>query len=134
MYILEIRQFIMTFDHTILLAHGSRDSNWLQPFIALTERLSQSATQVSLAFMELAEPTLEQAVINARNQGAQSIAVLPLFFAAGKHLREDVPAMIAELTEKAGVDISLLPPLGEHPLFIDTVEGIVRDLLQSGAR
>ena len=61
--------------HVILLAHGSRDPKWTSTFDALFDRVTQSipAEQVSLAYMELAEPKLETALDNARAAGASHV-------------------------------------------------------------
>ena len=114
--------------HVILLAHGSRDPKWTATFDALFERVSHanSVEHVSLAYMELAEPTLESALDTARESGATHIQVLPLFFAAGRHLREDVPRQIATYaSQHTGTDIELLPPVGEHEAFSQAVVSIV---------
>ena len=119
-----------SFDHTILLAHGSRDKRWVKPFkTIITSASQQQHSAVSLAFMELASPGLEQAVTEACQTGARRIAVLPLFFAAGKHLRESVPVMLAEISATSGAELTLLPPIGEHPEFLAAVTRIIDNLL-----
>lgn len=118
-----------TIHHTILMAHGSRDPQWAQPFEALHAALLHDLPDghpTTLAYMELAEPSLEAAVAAAVENGATRVAILPLFFAAGRHLREDVPAMISELEKQLPVSISLLPPVGSHPLFFAAVADIVK--------
>ena len=114
--------------HIILLAHGSRDPKWTATFDALFERVSQanSVERVSLAYMELAEPQLDTALDAAREGGATHIQILPLFFAAGRHLREDVPKQIETYaTHHEALDIELLPPVGEHEAFSQAVVSIV---------
>ncbi len=122
----------MNYDHTILLAHGSRDPNWARPFETLVSRIQKRTQAVSLAYMELAEPTLEQAVAKLHQQNPQGrIAVLPLFFAAGRHLRKDVPGQIECLRLETGAQVELLPPIGEHELFARFVEDLVVSQLQA---
>ncbi|GAA3951407.1 CbiX/SirB N-terminal domain-containing protein [Allohahella marinimesophila] len=123
----------MTIDHTILMAHGSRDPLWAQPFEALHEAVLKDLPAehpTTLAYMELSEPTLDQAVASAVEAGAKSIAILPLFFAAGRHLREDVPAMIQELEKQLPVSLTLLPPVGSHPSFFNAVADIIQDSIK----
>ena len=104
---------------SILLAHGSSDPHWLALFEQLLQRIRQQLPGdqlVRLAYMELASPTLASQVDELVANGARHIEVLPLFFAAGRHLRRDVPAMIAELTEQhPGVHIQLHQPVGLEP-------------------
>lgn len=110
----------------ILLAHGSRDEAWLQPFKALLARVrEQGATNVHLAFMELAEPSLET-VVRSLGREVQALDIMPLFFAAGRHLRVDVPKQVQALNEEfPDCVIKLLPPVGEQASFIDLLTGLI---------
>jgi len=117
------------YDHTILLAHGSRDPRWVEPFKTIYAMASAHHSAVSLAYMELCAPTLDAAVQQACLQGAKHIAVLPLFFAAGKHLREDIPPMLQQLSEALGTDLDLLAPVGDHELFQQAILNIIGELL-----
>ena len=115
--------------HTILLAHGSRDMRWTQPFEDIASRAKENNEAISLAYMELASPDLSEAVGNAKRAGASSITVLPLFFAAGKHLREDVPATLHKLSQHLDVNIQLLPPIGEYADFQTAMVNAIDTLL-----
>lgn len=99
----------------ILLAHGSSSTEWSDSFYQMTKRVRESFEEVELAFMELSNPSLEEACIAAKKDGFQEIRVLPLFLAVGRHLKSDVPKMIAEYETKHGLHIELLPPIGQHP-------------------
>lgn len=113
----------------ILLAHGSRDPQWKIPFERLHQQISLRHQGVLLAYWELTEPSLEQVVAHAREAGAERCAVLPLFFSQGKHLREDLPAQLTDLRQRHGVELELLPPVGEHPAFAEFMEHLVSELV-----
>lgn len=82
----------------ILLAHGSSDPKWRAPFEQFRDALvPRLGTPIRLAYMELCEPSLEATVAELSEGGIHQIEVLPLFFAAGRHLRKDVPAQIDAL-------------------------------------
>ncbi len=105
--------------HLILLAHGSKDSNWCQTFElglkTINKRLEKNA---SLAYMEMASPSLEHVISKNYLQGERSFEVLPLFFAAGRHLLHDVPKKITRLNQQfKGVDITLLNEVGSYDAF-----------------
>ncbi|SDM12291.1 sirohydrochlorin cobaltochelatase [Modicisalibacter muralis] len=111
----------------ILLAHGSRDRRWRAPFddlaAALAERLE---TPLRMAYMELCEPSLASVAAELEAAGYRRADILPLFFAAGRHLREDVPAQIETLRGvHPTLDLELLAPVGEHPAFADALAGII---------
>ncbi|QEA38015.1 cobalamin biosynthesis protein CbiX [Pistricoccus aurantiacus] len=111
----------------ILLAHGSRDPRWRAPFEELTATLAaRSATPLRLAFMELSEPSLESTAAELENAGVTQADVLPLFFAAGRHLREDVPGQLEALRQaNPGIRLDLLAPVGDHPAFVDALASII---------
>lgn len=114
-------------DALILLAHGSRDPRWRAPFDELASTLATRVERpLRLAYMELCEPSLESTAAELDGAGCQHADVLPLFFAAGRHLREDVPGQIAALqAEHPQLSLQLLAPVGEHPAFVDALAAII---------
>ena len=114
---------------TILLAHGSSDPNWIKPFDELLTRIRQGieseSTRVELAYMELASPTLEQQVEILADEGFTHIDVLPLFFAAGRHLRLDVPAQLEALQKEHLIKLTLFPPVGLEQEVADAIGNVV---------
>lgn len=117
------------YDHVILLAHGSPDPLWKQPFEALYQNVIQTYGEgnVSLAYMELTTPSLEDAVANLESHVRQ-LAVLPLFLAVGRHLRQDVPSQITAL-ERDDLQITLLPPIGDDAMVKDAMQAVVANHL-----
>lgn len=113
----------------ILLAHGSSDAAWCSVFERLHEALStRLQTPLRLAYMELSEPSLESTVAELATQGVTRAEILPLFFAAGRHLRHDVPAQVEALKAvHPEVDLTLLPPVGEHPAFAEALAHVVAE-------
>lgn len=98
----------------ILLAHGSLDPAWRQPFTELTGDLQSrlGARAIRLAFMELVPPTLLEVAHEAACDGVRSLSVLPLFLAAGAHLSKDIPIQIEEARRQfSALRIELLPPI-----------------------
>ena len=113
----------------ILYAHGSRDPRWREPFERLAKDLEADlgADTVRLAYLEFVGPTLAEAVRAATLDGAETVRVLPLFLAAGAHVREDLPAEVARLRESGpDVEIELLPPLGEHREVWEAIRAVGR--------
>jgi sirohydrochlorin cobaltochelatase len=114
----------------ILLAHGSHDPDWCAPFIDLASGLGHD--QVRLAFMEMATPTLAtvaQALLT-QYPDTQRLDVLPLFMAAGGHLRHDVPRLLQTLTEQyPHVTCTMLPPVGQHPKVVAAITQVCQDWL-----
>ena len=110
----------MTESATILLAHGSRDEQWRRPFDALMERLGALNSEMCcrLAYLEHCEPDLSSVVAGLYQEGVRSISILPLFFSAGRHLRDDVPRIVRHFLDQfPQLSVSLLEPIGGHSSF-----------------
>lgn len=113
----------------ILLAHGSSDKRWCETFEGLAEPTLRSVENSAIAYMELAEPSLQSVVASSKNQGIKTFTIIPLFLAAGRHLRKDVPAMIADLEAKHSVSIRLANPIGMNPKLGDAIRDVVSEEL-----
>lgn len=116
---------------TILLAHGSSDSQWCQTFEKLATPTLDAVPNSVIAYMELSQPSLEEIVAESVSRGYRRFVVLPLFLAAGRHLRKDVPRMIAALEEQHRVVISLAPPIGENPHLGRAIRAVVEETLEA---
>ena len=118
---------------TVLLAHGSSDPHWLEPFDQLKNSIAQqlpAGTPLKLAYMELAEPMLEDVVIELVKSGYEHVDVLPLFFAAGRHLRKDVPEMldtVQQTLQQQGFvsELELHTPIGLEPEVASAISQVV---------
>ncbi len=113
----------------ILLAHGSSDTNWSNTFVRLTEPACADNKHVALGFMELSEPSLEDCIAAAKEEGFTHVSVLPLFLAKGRHLKKDVPGMLKEYETKYSISSVLLPPIGEHPRLADALCDIIEETI-----
>ena len=111
----------------ILFAHGSRDPLWHLPMQAVQQRVTQMNpdTPVACAYLELSQPDLPTAVAGLLTQGATQIRVVPMFLGVGKHVRHDLPEMMAELKEQhPSVVFDCQPAVGEHPDLLDLLARI----------
>ncbi|MGL4576596.1 MAG: sirohydrochlorin chelatase [Burkholderiaceae bacterium] len=112
----------------ILFAHGSRDAAWYAPFEALCARLKTRMPQVDvrLAYLEFGQPALPQAIADAATLGLRAVRVVPVFLAAGKHLREDLPLLIdAARKQHPQLAITLAPPIGEDARMLDAMADVI---------
>ncbi len=118
----------------ILIAHGSKNPNWLKPFEKLARDLKQDVGEdkVFLCFMEHAAPPLSQVAQQLADSGTRHLRVLPLFMATGNHLQQDIPTEIADIRRQfPELDIELLPPIGEHQLFLDLMHKLARQCVSN---
>jgi sirohydrochlorin ferrochelatase len=100
----------------IIIAHGSRRAESNNEVRALAEQLStftQEFEQVTAAFLELAEPSIPDGIEQCVQQGADDIVILPYFLSAGRHVAEDIPALVKSKQEQySALKITVLPYLG----------------------
>lgn len=118
-----------TENQIILLAHGSSDQRWCDTFEKLAEPTLASVGNSRIAYMELSAPSLQDAIAEGVEGGYRSFKVVPLFLAAGRHLRKDVPAMLEELEISHDVKITLEPPVGESPEMGLAIRSVVEKTL-----
>lgn len=106
----------------VLFAHGSRDARWCEPIEAVARQVAVLAptARVVCAYLELTEPDLPRAAAALIASGATRIQVVPLFLGMGRHVREDLPALVAALRlQHPGVEFTLSAAVGEDPGVID---------------
>ncbi|SBS31667.1 sirohydrochlorin cobaltochelatase [Marinomonas aquimarina] len=119
------------YDHIIMLAHGSSDPRWKVPFEQLLARVTGvvSEDKVTLAYMELCTPSIED-VLQQLPAETANIAVYPLFFAQGRHLRVDVPKQLEQLNTEQRT-LTLLDPIGDDPVVVAAMEKAIISKLTS---
>jgi sirohydrochlorin cobaltochelatase len=108
----------------ILFGHGARDARWREPFDRLASlwREQHSGIPVSLAFLEMMQPSLEEAVAALAESGATQIAVVPVFFGQGGHLRNDFPLLLAACQERYhGIALSATQAVGEDLAVLQAI-------------
>lgn len=110
----------------ILLAHGSRDPLWRAPIEAVAAQIP--GRMVRCAYLELCAPSLAEAVHQLIAEGAAHITVAPLFLGMGKHAREDLPRLVAQLrTEHPGVQFHVQPAVGEDARVVQLLAHIAAE-------
>lgn len=83
----------------ILLAHGARDPEWALPLrrVCALVRAQAPELRAELAFLDFLAPNLHDSAAALIAEGFERIVVLPMFIAAGGHLKRDVPLLLDEL-------------------------------------
>jgi sirohydrochlorin cobaltochelatase len=108
----------------ILFAHGARDPEWAAPFRRIAARLREARPNVPvrLAFLELMEPALAEAVAGLAAEGITRITLVPLFLAQGGHLKEDLPRLLEEIRlSHRGVTIDVTPAVGDSEALTSAI-------------
>lgn len=101
----------------VIVAHGSRRDDSNQEVMALAARVRAlpglTFSQVSIGFLELAEPPIPAALKACAARGATEIVVFPYFLAAGRHVAEDIPGQVAPfIAAHPKIKVQIAPHLG----------------------
>lgn len=108
----------------LLIAHGSRQAEANDDLHQLVAALRARGGfgRVEPAFLELAEPTIPQALDTCLAGAAQRIVMMPYFLSAGVHVRKDLQGYRDDYAARhPHVEFVLAEPLGRHPLLLDVV-------------
>jgi sirohydrochlorin cobaltochelatase len=80
---------------------------------------------VACAFLELTEPSLPTCAADMIAAGVQTLTIVPMFLGVGKHAREDLPVLIADLNAShPNVTFKLQPAIGEDARVLDLLAHI----------
>lgn len=112
----------------VLVAHGSRAAAANDAHRAMAARLAERlGAPVRASFLELAEPSIGDAVDAAVAAGAGRVVVLPHFLYPGRHVGEDIPAIVGEATERhPGTTIELASASGDDPTMLELLAELAR--------
>lgn len=115
-----------------VIAHGSRNDAANREFLELVRRLAglvRDHEAVRGCFLEIASPSLPEAVAELAAAGYRHIDVYPLFFNQGKHVTRDIPALVEEENRVyQGTRVRLLPYFGSFEGLAEMIAGHLREV------
>lgn len=120
----------MSLRSLLVIAHGSRlassNAEVRTFFDSLRQRLGLAYGHYSVAFLELAEPSIPAAIADAIAAGATAIDVFPYFLAAGRHVNEDVPSLARQSLGERNIALRFLPHLGATEAVVEAACQIIK--------
>jgi cobalt transport protein ATP-binding subunit len=114
----------------LVVGHGSRDAEGLAEFWALasTIRATVGKLLTGFGFIELASPTVDEAIDDLVTRGATEIVSVPLVLLAAGHLKNDGPAALARARARhPKVHFTLARDLGIEPQVLEVAADRIRD-------
>lgn len=111
----------------VLLDHGSKRPSAHQDLVDLAQKVqSQSGIPCYAAHMEIAEPSLESLLHSLNLQAQTQVYVIPWFLSSGRHLQEDIPAIVHSAREVFEyLDIKLCAPLRDSEYLASAALALV---------
>lgn len=114
----------------ILFAHGSRDPEWQKPFVNLERTLQNElgSEVLQLCYLEFIKPSLMDVCENVVSFGIGRVKILPLFMSCGGHVDQGIPRLMEKVKQRfPHLEVEYLPPIGEHPSFINLIRTLAKD-------
>lgn len=111
----------------LLVGHGSKRAGFQSAMerVASVIREEGAFEWVECAYLEIAPPAIDVAVDQLVTRGATDIRVVPYFLQTGRHVVEDIPAVITSLKERyaSRAAVILCPYLG----YDDRIVAVVKE-------
>ena len=121
----------------IVFTHGSRVKEGNEIMVRLVDKLRSRLGYdlVEPCFMELSEPTIPSAIEKLVVRGCNHIFGYAFFLVPGRHLQQDIPAIIEEaLKNHRGVTYEITEPMMDDPAMLDMVEKRIERALTEPAK
>ncbi len=114
----------------ILLGHGSIREQANVEIRAMWAMMQTQLPELDIrgSFVEVADPTLEQTIDQAVEDGANHIVIVPMFLTRGNHLSNGIPRILDGVRQKyPTVQIDLTQHLGVDPLLAEIIKNRLRE-------
>jgi sirohydrochlorin ferrochelatase len=115
----------------LVVSHGSRTPKTKQEISALVEDLilRLPGVIVEFAFLEIESPSIPEGIVNCISKGAASVVLALNFLNAGRHVDEDIPAIVLAAQKKyPQVTFFITKPVGQHPRFSNLMIDLINNV------
>ncbi len=106
----------------LIIGHGSRSKDAQNIFNKIVDFVRERSDYdlVEGAHMELCTPTIPDTVNELVEKGVKKIVLVPYFLYEGIHIKEDIPNIIEELSNKYNnVQFKMAKPIGAEPVLAE---------------
>lgn len=115
----------------LIVAHGSRrdesNAEVRRLAAAVAAQPNMPFADIRAAFLELAEPSIPDGLVQCAQAGATEVVVFPYFLAAGRHVATDIPEEVAKFTAiHPDVSVTITRHLGESAALPGMIMEVVR--------
>ncbi len=106
----------------LLVGHGTRNVAGQGQFLSVYQAFAQlmAPKLTACAFLELADPTIQEAIEQLAQQGARRIVTVPVLLFAAGHALNDIPATVTAAASVHGlISAGQTAPLELNPAIIE---------------
>lgn len=109
----------------LLVAHGSRrdaSNDEIRILAKQLKAMNHPFAEIDCAFLEIAKPSIQEALRRLIAIGAKDIVVLPYFLSAGRHVTTDIPEQVKQVKNQyPNVQIGIASHLGASEIIAKLV-------------
>lgn len=107
----------------VVVGHGTANATGAAETAAVAEQVTRlvPGTPVELGFLEVIEPSIDEAVGRLADRGCREVLALPILLFTAGHAKRDVPAALAEAVSRRGLTVRQAASLGLHPAIVQLV-------------
>ena len=114
----------------VFVAHGSRNLISNQQIASLVNAVKANTkkkyTYLNYGFLELAEPSISDAINQQIQIGANEIFIFPYFLSNGNHVSRDIPALIQTFQNKfPSIIFTILPVFGNYVEMASLISSMI---------
>ena len=120
----------------LLVGHGTRNKAGCAEFLQLAAQVGDLAQGVPLApaFLELAEPTILQAMEQLRSAGVTQVTCAPVILLSAGHVKRDIPEAVHAAARQIGMEqVSFVDHLGCRAELLEVSLDRYREALEPSA-
>jgi len=106
----------------LITSHGSQSPKTKQEVIELQDKFKGKSDYEIFehAFLEIESPSIPDGIALCVERGATEVLVLLNFLNSGKHVDEDIPAIINEQKKRyPNISFKISKPIGQHERIIE---------------
>ncbi len=105
----------------LLIGHGTRSAVGTRQVLELAAAVQRRLQPVAVqpAFLELAQPTIDEAIQRLAAGGVSQLVAAPLLLFAAGHAKRDIPAAVTSAAGRHGIAAAITPPFGCEQSLLD---------------
>lgn len=113
----------------VILGHGSRRQEANEEVLLLGEMVQSKHPEwkVAVAFVEFAQPSIEDTLERLYQQGIEEVKIVPMFLTVGNHLHQGLPKRLGLFQEKFPMEITMAKHIGADPVLVTLIEKRVNE-------
>ena len=114
----------------LYICHGTRIRDGQIGALQFIERCKEKVNVPiqEACFLELAEPTIEEAFARCIKQGATKIVAVPILLLTAGHAKKDIPEILLSLAEAhPEIEVVYGTPFGVHDKLVDVLMDRIRE-------